>query len=182
MSKFYFSGRELIVENAELLYGSFRNFSGKKTDFNAEGQRNFNLQVDPEYIPMLIERGINVKYFKADLYDEDQSENPGFVKVNVNFKSNRPPIIRVRSGEMGDFVDYTESQTGHLDTMVFDNVDLVLNPSAYDVRGQKGTSLYLNSGYFTSHVDPIAEKYERLKREVKEKFGYESEPEELPFT
>lgn len=184
MSKFYFSGRELIVENAELLYGSFRNFEGRKTNYNEKGKRNFNLQVDPEYIPLLIEAGINVKYFKADLDDEDQSEKPGFVKVNVNYEGHRPPIIRVRKGVNGEFVDYTEAEAALLDMMVFDSVDLVLNPSIYDVRGQKGVSLYLNSGYFTSHVDPIAEKYERLKKEVKEKFGFDADPdseEEIPF-
>lgn len=180
MSKFYFSGRELMVEDAELLFGSFRNFSGKKTKYN-DGKRVFNITVDPEYIPLLIEKGINVKYFKADLDDEDQSEKPGFVQIKLNYDFNEPPVIKVMKNHNKDEEDFTEQQVGLLDSMVFDKVDLVLNPHAYDVNGKKGITLYLKKGFFTPHVDPISEKYERLKEEAK-KYGIDTDSEEeLPF-
>lgn len=174
MSKIYESGREIIFEGVELLFGSFRNFSGEKTKFNDSGKRNFNIQIDPEYIPFLMERGINVKYFKADLEDEDQEEKPGFVKVNVNYGGMRPPEVLVRYGEHGKFVELNEESIGKLDHSVFDNVDLVLNPSHWEAKGTSGTSLYLNKGYFTIHVDPLAAKYEMAMQTG-------ADEEEMPF-
>ena len=144
--------------------------------YNAEGQRSFNIQIDPEYIPMMINNGINVKYFKSDIDDEDQDEKPGFVRVKVNYASMRPPIAYVRYGENGKFVELNELTIGQLDHAVFDNVDLILNPSRYEVNGSTGTSLYLNKGYFTLHVDPLAAKYERMMQEEKS-----DDNEEVPF-
>lgn len=176
MAKIYESGREIIFEGVELLFGSFRNFSGEKTKFNEAGKRNFNIQIDPEYIPFLIERGINVKYFKADLEDEDQDEKPGFVKVNVNYGGLRAPEVFVRYGSNGRFVELNEDSIGKLDHSVFDTVDLILNPSRWEARGESGTSLYLNKGYFTIHVDPLAAKYEQAMQDPAA-----ADEEELPF-
>lgn len=180
MSKVYFSGRELIMEGAELLFGSFRNFSGAKGRYNAEGQRSFNVQVEPEFIPMLEEVGINVKYFRSDLEDEDQEEKPGFFRVKVNYDGLRPPVAYVRYGEKGKFVELTAETIGQLDHAVFDNVDLILNPSHYEVNGSSGTSLYLNKGYFTLHVDPLAAKYEKMMQDGDAEIS--DMDEEVPFT
>lgn len=173
MSKIYWSGRELIMEGVELLFGTFRNFSGEKRKYNDAGKRNFNVQIDSDYIPQLIADGVNVKYFKADLDDEDQEDKPGFVRVNVNFDGRKPPELFVRYGENGKFVELTESSVGKLDTAVFDNVDLILNPYRRDQDSV--TSLYLNRGYFTIHMDPLAAKYERSMSDDS------SDEEELPF-
>lgn len=169
MAKIYTSGREIIFEGAEILFGSFRNFSGEKRKYNDAGKRNFNVKIDPEDISFLIEQGVNVKYFKSDLDDDEQDEMPGFIKVNVNYEGRKSPEIFVRYGEKGKFVELTESTVSKLDSAVFDNVDMILNPYRRDE--ESSTSLYLNKGYFTLHVDPLAAKYEQM----------DAEEEELPF-
>ncbi len=173
MSKIYWSGRELIFEGVELLFGTFRNFSGEKRKYNDAGKRNFNVQIEPDYISSLMNDGVNVKYFKADMDDEDQDEKPGFVRINVNFEGRKSPEIFVRYGENGKFVELDENSVGKLDTAVFDNVDLVLNPYRRDA--DSATSLYLNKGYFTIHMDPLAAKYEAAMK------NGEDMEEELPF-
>lgn len=172
MSKIYWSGRELIFEGVEVLFGTFRNFSGEKRKFNDAGKRNFNVSIEPELIPQLLEDGINVKYFKADLEDDDQEEKLGFVRVNVNFDGRKPPEVFVRYGSNGKFIELNENSIGKLDTATFDNVDLILNPYRRDEESK--TSLYLNKGYFTIHQDPLAAKYEIAMQNG-------DEPEELPF-
>lgn len=157
MAKIYWSGRQLIVEGAEVLWGTFRNFGGAKRKFNDAGKRNFNISVDPENISMLMAENINVKYFKSDYDDdEEQDEKPGFTRINVNYESYSKPEIYVRSNPQTRFVEFNEDLVGRLDGMVFDQVDLVLNPYK---RDDEHTSLYLEKGYFTLHSDPISEKY-----------------------
>lgn len=173
MSKIYWSGRELVMEGVEVLFGSFRNFAGEKRKYNDAGKRNFNVSIEPEIVPELLKDGINVKYFKADLEDEEQDEKPGFVKVNVNYEGRKAPEIFVRYGENGKFIELTEDQISKLDTAVFDNVDLIVN--TYRRDEESATTLYLNKGYFTLHVDPLAAKYERAMMETDEPI------EELPF-
>lgn len=176
MSNIYKSGREFIFEGVELLPGSFRNFAGEKRRFNDAGQRFFNVSIQPDYIQFLINEGVNVKYFKADLDDEEQEDLPGFVRVKVNYGGRRDPELLVRYGNNGRFSDFGQDQIKLLDTAVFDTVDLVINPSHYDVNGQSGTSLYLQKGYFTLHVDPLAAKYEQMLTAAPD-----AETEDLPF-
>ena len=171
MSKIYKSGRELMFEGVEILFGSFRNFAGEKRKFNDAGKRNFNIQIEPDYIPYLLGEGVNVKYFKADYDDEeDRDEKPGFVKVNINYDSRKSPEIYIKYGEKGKLVTLSQNELGLLDGATFDNVDLVVN--TYRRDEDSPVSLYLNSGYFTIHVDPIAAKYQQM----------EDEEEELPFS
>lgn len=158
MSKIYWSGRELIMEGVEVLFGSFRNFAGEKRKYNDAGKRNFNVQIDSDLIPELLKDGINVKYFRSDMEDEDQDEKPGFVKVNINYGGRKNPEIFVRYGVNGKFVEIPEEGVNKLDTSVFDQVDLILNP--YKREEDSPTTLYLNKGYFTIHMDPLAAKYE----------------------
>ena len=175
MSKIYWSGRELIMEGVEVLFGTFRNFAGEKRKFNDAGKRNFNISIEPELIPELLKDNINVKYFKADLDDEDGDEKPGFVKINVNFGGRKDPEVFVRYGENGKFTELNESLLSKLDTAVFDNVDLIVNPyRSQDDEGRERVTLYLNKGYFTLHMDPLAAKYEQAMTNGEE-------PEELPF-
>lgn len=171
MSKIYLSGREIIFEGAEILFGSFRNFRGEKRKYNDAGKRNFNVKVEADNIAFLVEQGVNVKYFKADAEDEDQDEMDGFVKVNVNYDSYKKPEVFVRYGEKGKFVELNENSIEKLDSAVFDYVDMILNPYRRDETSN--ASLYLNKGYFTIHVDPLAAKYENSE---------DIEEEELPFS
>ena len=173
MAKIYWSERELIMEGVEVLFGSFRNFAGEKRKYNDAGKRNFNVQIDSELLPELIKDGINVKYFKSDLEDEDQDEKPGFVKINVNYEGRKAPEIYVRYGSNGKFVEMPEAAVSKLDTAVFDQVDLIVNPYRRDEESP--TTLYLNKGYFTLHMDPLVAKYESAMQQDGDV------PEELPF-
>ena len=74
--------QNLIIENGQLMGGPYKNFSGKGTQKNPEGKRNFCILIDPELVDTLNEEGWNVKFTKpknedfsiADLFERLQNE------------------------------------------------------------------------------------------------------------
>ena len=82
---------KVVIRNAKL---HFRNFSGKESEYNKAGYRNFCVELDHQLAIDMIDDGWNIKQFKPK---PDQDEEPGFyIKVNVMF-GNRPPKIVIKS-------------------------------------------------------------------------------------
>ena len=50
------SNKQLQLENVRFMFRP--NFEGRKTEFNALGDRNFQIVIDPEDVPLLQEYGI----------------------------------------------------------------------------------------------------------------------------
>ena len=57
---------KLLLEDAEILGGRFRNFRGEAGRFNAEGDRSFCVIVPNELVPTLVDEGWNIKPLKGD--------------------------------------------------------------------------------------------------------------------
>ena len=54
----------LYLENAEILPGAFRNFAGRQTQYNKQGDRNFNIVIDEKTAKKLLRDGWNVRKMK----------------------------------------------------------------------------------------------------------------------
>lgn len=149
----------LNIENAQIL---FRNFSGKQTQYNNEGNRNFCVILDDEkFAEDLKEDGWNIRYLKArDAFENDKP----YMQVSVSYR-NQPPSIYLISGKNKTLLD--EDSVGMLDWADINNVDLVINPYNWEVNGKKGVKAYVKSMYVTIDEDPFASKYD--------------EPDDLPF-
>ena len=143
----------LNIEGARLM---FRNFSGKETRFNMEGNRNFNVVIeDPERAEELKQEGWNVRVLPA----RDQEDSETYIlPVKVAFNQYPPKIVLVSNGGRTK-TELTEDGVNVLDWAQIVNCDMTLNPYNYSVNGRQGVKAYLKTLYVTVEEDKWEEKY-----------------------
>lgn len=143
----------LIIEDAKII---FRNFAGRETQYNREGDRNFSVIIeDPDMAAKLIEDGWNLKLLKP----KDEDDEPVYhLKVVVNMDSEWPAKLFLvnRRGRPNQL---DEDTVRKLDTMELENVDLTINGSKWDVNGKSGIKAYLRDLYASQVEDVLARKY-----------------------
>lgn len=141
---------DLMIEDAKII---FRNFAGAEKQFNEEGKRNFNLVIPEEAAEGMIEAGWNIKYLKAR--EEGDAPQP-ILKVTVSYKHRPPAVIMITSKGR---TNVPEEDLDILDWLEFENVDLRVNPSHWEMNGRSGISAYLRSIYVTIKEDYLEQKY-----------------------
>lgn len=147
-------------EGARLIY---RNFAGKPSQYNAEGNRNFGVLLSDEDAEMLKEDGWNVKYRKPD---ENGYEQP-WLPVKVKF-GDIPPICQLINSRGKMKLD--EETIDQLDWCYIENCDLVIRPYNYPAMIGKdgsiirpsGVAAYLKSIYVKIREDDFEAKYAEL--------------------
>lgn len=169
-----------------------KNFSGKKTDFNAEGDRNFGVVIDPETAEQLERDGIKVKTLRPRPDDPDGVESKWIkVKVNYNFRQepniylvkadpddpeNRSKMIRIR------LTEDTINQLDWLPASQILKVEMNVRFSRYPERPGRsgGVSNYLDTMYVTVMDDPLERKYGDIREIGREVPDYPVD-EEIPW-
>lgn len=143
---------EITVEDARIIY---RNFQGKKTDFNEEGNRNFCLVLNPDLADQLKADGWNVK--SRPPRNEDDEE---LFYLPVKVKYGKIPPIACLITSRGK-TRLTEETIGQLDWARIKNVDLIVRPYVYPETPlrKSGIAAYLKSIYVTIQEDRLEEKY-----------------------
>lgn len=139
----------------------FRNFSGRGTQYNREGDRNFCVVIDDEEIAnRLIEEGFNVKIRQP----REEGEEPFmYMKVNVKYHPKGSeyerlnPVACLITGRNRNMLD--EESICCLDGIDIENVDLDLSGSNWNVQGRSGKSAYLSKIYVTQELDRFATRY-----------------------
>lgn len=134
----------LTIENAEIFW---KNFSGRGSQFNAEGSRNFCVNIDPENAEALKADGWNVKYSKPR--DEGDEPKP-YIQVTVAY-GNYPPKIYLVTSKNQTLLD--EETVGELDRAEIENVDLIISPYFWNVNGKSGIKAYCKTLYATIAED-----------------------------
>ncbi len=140
----------LTLQNAQVM---FRNFSGKEGVYNAKGDRNFCVFLDVDLATELQNAGWNIKMLKPR---EDGDVPQAYVEVKVSYK-NRPPNIVLITSRGRTKLD--EDDIDMLDWVEIEKVDLIINPSAWDVNGKTGIKAYLKSFFITIVEDELELKY-----------------------
>ena len=152
----------LSVENARII---FRNFAGKESKFNPAGKRSFCLLLDEETAARLSDQGWNVKTLAPR--DPDDDPQP-YVQVAVQF-ANYPPNIYLISGKKKTKLD--EDSVSILDYAEIENVDLIINPSRWEMSGKSGIKAYLKTLYVTIVENEFEKKYRDM----------DEDDDDLPF-
>lgn len=142
------------LEGARMI---FKNFQGKKTDFNEEGNRNFGVLLDDDLAEALRNDGWNVKYRPAREDDPEQHKQ-AWLSVRVKFGKIPPVVVLITSKGK---IKLDEETIGQLDWSIIKNADMIIRPYNYPaMRGRPaGVSAYLKSLYVTVVEDDLAVKY-----------------------
>jgi len=142
----------LVIEDAELIL-PFRNFSGREGRYNAEGDRNFSVCVDPAIADQLIADGWTVRMTRPR--DEDETPKP-FIQVRVSYR-HRPPLVVMITSHGRTHLD--ENTIEILDWADIRTVDMIINGSTWHNNGKSGIKGYLKSMYVTIEEDVLERKY-----------------------
>lgn len=142
----------------------FKNFSGRRTDYNSEGDRNFSVIVPPEEVESLIEDGWNIKMLRPR---EEGDEPAAHLKVKVKFPARdgraRPPRVVLLSSAGRNELD--EETIDMLDYAYIKHVDLIVRPYNWEVQGKTGVTAYLKTIFVTIEEDELEMRYARAELE-----------------
>jgi hypothetical protein len=150
----------VMMENVRLV---FRNFTGKESEFNREGDRNFGVILPSDDVAeAMAQDGWNVKRLKPSEEEKEQGieQGPPWLPVKVGYGKGRPPkIVQITSRGK---TNLDEDTIDGLDWAEITNVDLMVRPYFWEVRGDTGISAYVQTMFVTIEEDPLEAKYADL--------------------
>lgn len=149
------------LEGVKIMYP---NFSGLANQYNAEGNRVFNVLVSEEQKNILEEQGFNVR--TKDPYDPED-EPTYMLKVKVSYMFRKPRIVLITSRGR---TDLPEDTINILDWIDIEKADIWITPSVWNkkdnpkfdnkvVASIDRSSAYLRSAYITQEEDKFDRKY-----------------------
>jgi hypothetical protein len=132
---------------------AFRNFEGRKDDFNPQGHKMFSVLLRPEEADGMEREGWNVKYLKAR--DEGDDPRP-YITVTVSYKMRPPKVFMITSRGK---TPLSEPFLKVLDWADVKTVDAIITPSEWTVNGKSGIKAYLQTLVMTIEEDFLELKY-----------------------
>ena len=144
--------RDLLkIDNAHII---FRNFSGRASKFNREGDRNFCVVIDDqETAQQMAKDGWNVK-IRPPREEGDAQFN--YLPVKVKY-GEYPPNVYLSSGN--NMVKLDEESVNCLDDIDIVSVDMDIRPYNWEVNDKTGRTAYLQSMCVTQEVDRFASRF-----------------------
>lgn len=149
--------KKLQLEGVRILWP---NFSGKKTEFNAEGDRNFNILIeDPDLAEEIISAGWNLR--RREGYEEEGGPPFWTMKVKVNYDSRYPPRIYKVLRDGSPPLPLDEKTVMMLDLLRIEFADVLLSPyvSFWPAQNKEGITAYLDTAYVLTEDNPLDEKW-----------------------
>ena len=150
----------VMIDNAQI---TWRNFSGRGSDFNREGARNFALIIPDETAANALSNdknkdgvGWNVKVRPPRVEGEDPFM---FLKVKVKFTARGPKVYLKTNGRLNQL---DEDSISILDNVDIEKVDLDIRPYDDAFNGRPFRAAYLESICVTQRVDRFADRYSEV--------------------
>lgn len=157
---------KLEFENAKIMGGKFKNFSGKGTDYNKEGSRFFSIVIPSDKVDDLVSKGWTIK----SLAPREEGDEPiYFMKVNIRFTEDGgfadPKIYKGTSAD--NMHKVTVDTVSDLDRDELEHVDIVIRPYHWSRKsGEEGISAYLEEMYALIKGSRFSAKYSVKEDEV----------------
>ena len=145
------SYKKVTIEDARIM---FKNFAGSQTKFNPAGARNFCVVIPEEHEEGIRALGYNVRHTQPR---EEGDDSVAYLKVNVSYRFDPPHIEAIVGGRKRQVLG--EEDISMLDWADISFVDLSFTGSDWEVRGDTGTSAYLDSLYAHIEEDELQSKY-----------------------
>lgn len=144
---------DLNLENAIILPGRFRNFSGTPGQYNREGERSFCVQIDdPKIAQQLLNDGWNVRTLQPRNPDDEVTY---FLRVHIGYKF-RPPVTYMVTNKKK--TELFEDTIKCLDRMEIRCADLTIHPRVWNDDGD--IKAWLVEMYANVESSRFANKYE----------------------
>ena len=141
----------LLIENTGLI---FRNFSGKASEYNKEGNRTTGVIIPPEMVDQLVDEGYKIK----ELRPRDEQEQPlYYMNAKIRF-DNFPPKIYMCTSQKKVKLD--EETVDQIDYSEIAFVDIEISPYDYTSPMGSGRTAYIKTLYVNVIEDAFAAKYE----------------------
>jgi hypothetical protein len=144
----------ITVEDMDII---FRNFSGKQSEFNQSGDRNFSIFIPDQLAKSMKIDGWNIKRLEPR---DPEDEARFYLPVKVAFNNYPPTIYMISDGKR---VQLTEAEIHILDTADIQHVDAIVSPYQYTYgkgsTARSGVKAYLRQMYVVLRPDPFAKKY-----------------------
>lgn len=143
--------KTLTIEGTNLI---FRNFSGKPSEYNKNGDRITGVIIPPELVNELVDEGWNVKQTKPR---DPQDEPLYYMNVRCRF-DNFPPKVYLCTQRKKTKLD--EETIDQIDYSEIDFVDIEISPYDYTTPMGSGRTAYIKTMYVNVIEDAFAEKYD----------------------
>lgn len=141
----------LQFDNARIVY---RNFEGRKNEFNRAGDRNFSIVIPSEELAEeLMNEGWNIKIKPP----REEGSIP-FMTLPVKVKFNdRGPNVYLVTGDRMNRLD--EDTIATLDGIDILSVSLDIRPFDWNVNGKDGRTAYLQAIKVVQDIDRFSADY-----------------------
>ena len=145
-----------VIEQAEVLGGPFKNFSGKPGQYNPAGRRTFAIRLDKATADDMVNKGWNVKQLDPR---EEGDEPTLFITARLRF-DNYPPVVFMLTGPNNKKVRLDEDNIDLLDASIIEWCDVELSPYSWKTSTGSGVTAYVKKLYVKVREDVFASKYE----------------------
>jgi hypothetical protein len=153
----------------------FKNFRGEKGTYNEAGVRTFSVVInDFDVATQLIADGWRLK----PLNNEEGEIDAYHLPVKVNYDSRQPPRIYKVSLVTKRQLALNKSTVDMLDYLPIDYADIIVNPYAWEVRGESGIKAYCHTMYVVIEENELDIKWANMPSTPAPTREY---PEEPPF-
>lgn len=148
----------VTLEDARII---FRNFSGKETEYNRAGSRNFCVILPEELAEQLLRDGWNVKRLKPREDDENPEGTP-YIQIQLGYTGKTPPAVVVINSRGRE--NYGEDEVETLDWFDIETADVMFRPYNWVTREgtpreERGVKAYCVKLFVTINEDALDLKY-----------------------
>jgi hypothetical protein len=163
IKKYDLDEKTVWLENVRIMQGSYKNFAGRKSEYNRLGFRTFCIIIDdPDFANQLKDDGWNVK-IRAP---KDEGDLPlYYLQLKMSFNSDesntnelqfRDPVVKRICNNT--ITELDADTTAQLDDDDIEYIDIRFRPSRWSVRGDSGYTGYVKELYVVVQ-DSLSSKY-----------------------